>query len=82
MNKCVVCGKPSMKNVIVCSDNCQNISSKLFELNDKYFPTNGCDNCWGDLHNGCSDKCKEERKKSSEFGIDLWLIIRLIYPIN
>lgn len=25
-----------------------------------FAPTNGCENCWGDLHEGCSAKCKME----------------------
>jgi hypothetical protein len=80
MGACDVCGKPSLKNSIVCSDNCQNVRLKLFELEHKYTPTNGCDNCWGDLHQGCSDKCNREFSEALKFGKDLWSLIRVIYP--
>jgi len=78
--KCVVCGKPALKNSIVCSDHCQRVRLRLFKLGDKYFPTNGCENCWGDLHQGCTDECKEEFRKSGEFMGDLWSLVKLILP--
>jgi len=78
IRECVVCGKPAKKNIIVCSDHCQNIRLKIFELGDKYFPTNGCDNCWGDLHQGCTEQCKKEFKESGEFLGDLWSLTNLI----
>ena len=71
-----------MKNKVICSKRCGAIRLKLLELGRKYFPTNGCDNCWGDLHQGCSNKCRQEFSNSLEFGKDLWSIIRLIYPEN
>lgn len=77
---CDVCGKPSRENSIVCSKRCQDTRLKLFELERKYFPTNGCDNCWGDLHQDCTEQCKREFRESLEFGKDLWSLIRLIYP--
>ncbi len=43
----------------------------LVKLIGKYAPTNGCDNCWGDLHVGCTEQCKQEFKKASEFAIEL-----------
>lgn len=79
--KCEICQKPAAKNLVICSDNrCAEIRKKIFELKDKYTPTNGCVNCWGDLHSGCSEQCKREFSKSLEFGKDLWSIIRIIYP--
>ena len=33
---------------------------EINKLKHKYTPTNGCDNCWCDLHQGCSEKCKEK----------------------
>ena len=81
--ECVICKTEipiTMKNSIVCSDRCESIGNKLNDINKKYFPTNGCDNCWSDLHHGCSEKCNKEFADSLEFGQDLWSIIRLIYP--
>ena len=80
--KCEICGieVPREKNSVVCSDKCLAIRKRLFEIGDKYFPTNGCDNCWGDLHQGCSEQCQKEYRDSIKFGQDLWSIIRLIYP--
>ena len=69
-----------LKNSVVCSDRCSEIRQRLFNLQDKYFPTHGCDNCWGDLHQGCSEECKIERGSSFKFGKDLWDLIHLIYP--
>ena len=80
MGTCDVCGKPRMKNSIVCSNHCQQVRLKLFEIERKYFPTNGCDNCLGDLHHGCSDKCNREFREALKFGKDLWSLIRVIYP--
>ena len=76
--KCEVCKKEAMKNSIVCSDHCAEIRLKIIELDNKYFPTNGCDNCWGDLHNGCSQRCRNEFSQSLKFGRDLWDLTRLI----
>ena len=77
--KCEVWKKPAMENSIVCSDNCQEVRLKMFELGDKYYPTHGCDNCWSDSHTGCTEQCKKEFKESGEFGKDLWSLVRLIY---
>ena len=37
---------------------------KIMELSNniaiKYAPLHGCENCRGDLHQGCSDECKHE----------------------
>lgn len=77
--KCEVCKKnDALKNVVICSDRCEKIRQALFDLGKKYFPTNGCDNCWGDLHHGCSEQCKKEFSESLRFGQDLWKLTRLI----
>lgn len=80
--KCVVCQKllPLENNSIVCSDECQKIRLRMLELGNKYFPVNGCKNCWGDLRHGCSEKCRKEFREAGKFGQELWSIIRLIYP--
>jgi len=80
--KCEICNIEISreKNSVVCSEKCEAVRLKLFELGNKYFPTNGCDNCWGDLHSGCSEQCQKERKESMKFGTDLWSIINIIYP--
>jgi len=82
MLNCEICKKeiPREKNSVVCSEQCKNVRQKLFDIGTKYFPTHGCDNCWGDLHHGCSEQCKNEFGESIKFGQDLWSIIRLIYP--
>jgi len=76
--KCQICGRPARKNSIVCSDNCNDIRLLIMNLSNKYTPTNGCDNCWGDLHQGCTDKCKQEFKNSTEFIKELYNFIRLV----
>ena len=80
--KCEICHTEvdKEKNSVVCSDKCLEIRSKIFELIDKYFPTNGCDNCWGDLHGVCTEQCQKEFRESLEFGKDLWSLINIIYP--
>jgi len=52
---CEVCHIKIKKgtNRVVCSDKCSEIRSKVYEIIHKYKPTNGCDNCWGDLHYRC-----------------------------
>ena len=76
--KCEVCNKPALKNKVICSDHCAKIRLKLFELDDKYFPTHGCDNCLGDLREGCTDRCRREFEESRKFGKDLWSLVNLI----
>jgi len=76
--KCEVCGKPSKKNSVICSDHCAKIRLELFRLSDKYFPTHGCDNCLGDLHQGCTEECNEEFRKGREFFGDMWTFVKLI----
>jgi len=78
--KCEICGKTPMKNSVICSEKCKAVRLRIMEIGNKYFPTYGCDNCWGDLHEGCTEQCKKEFRESGEFGKDLWSIIRLIFP--
>ena len=75
--KCVVCEKEALKNKIICSEQCSEIRLKVFNLMDKYFPTNGCDNCWGDLGGRCSDECHKEFSNARKFGQDLWNLVIL-----
>ena len=78
---CEVCKKTeAIKNKVICSEHCGAVRLKVFELDRKYYPTNGCDNCWGDLHQGCSEQCKKEFSDSLAFGKDLWSLVRIIYP--
>lgn len=79
--KCEICQKEvKLKNSCVCSKRCSSIRAKLFELERKYFPTNGCENCLGDLHQGCTEQCNKEFRESLAFGTDLYSLIHLIYP--
>jgi predicted nucleic acid-binding Zn ribbon protein len=80
--KCEVCDKEISKkrHSVICSDRCGQIRLKIYKLIDKYFPVHGCDNCWGDLGQGCTEKCKKEFKDGHEFAQDLWSIINIIYP--
>lgn len=79
--KCEICRKEvKIHNSVVCGGKCIQIRQRLFDLEKKYFPTNGCDNCWGDLHQGCTEQCRKERGDSYKFGKDLWDLIHLIYP--
>ena len=78
--KCEVCKKEiELHNSVVCSDKCGEARKKIFEITDKYFPTYGCDNCWGDLCQGCSQKCKNERGARFKLSKDLWDLIHLIF---
>ena len=36
------------------------------EIVSRYVPDKGCDNCLGDLHQGCTDECKANWKLSNE----------------
>ena len=78
--KCQVCKKnDAKKNSIVCSEDCQKIRLGIHKLLEKYTPAHGCENCWGDLHQGCTDKCKEEIKNGCEFAVELYDIVRLAF---
>ena len=75
--KCQVCKtREAEPNSTVCGDVCNNARLGIIKLSNKYTPTNGCDNCWGDLHQGCTDKCKDEFRKSSEFVRELYHHVR------
>lgn len=75
---CAVCrSRNAEKNNIVCSDKCNEIRLRIIKLTSKYTPTNGCDNCWGDLHQGCTNKCKEEFKVAGEFVKELYELVRV-----
>ena len=76
--QCDVCDKERADNSVVCSDNCSTIRKMIFDLEKEYFPTNGCDNCLGDLHNGCSEQCKKEFRESMKFGTKLWELVHYI----
>ena len=75
--KCQVCKiNEAEPNSIVCGDKCNNARLEIIRLTNKYTPTNGCENCRGDLRQGCTEKCKDEIKKSREFGIELYSLVR------
>ena len=76
--QCDVCDKERAKNLCICSDNCAKIRRMIFDLTEDYFPTNGCDNCWGDLNQGCSEQCKKEFSESLKFGTKLWKLVHFI----
>ena len=76
--KCVVCEKPALENLVVCSEHCQKIRLRILKLIDKYFPTPGCENCRGDLHQGCTEKCQKEFSEMGKFAKDLWFLVSLI----
>jgi hypothetical protein len=79
--KCQICGieVPCELNSVVCSDKCADIRLKVFELVNKYYPSSGCPNCWGDLHQSCTDVCKKETHDGYLFATDLWSLVRMIY---
>ena len=75
--KCQVCKiNEAEPNSIVCGDRCNNARLEIIRLTNKCTPTNGCANCWGDLHQGCTEKCKDEFKKSGEFVGELYSLVR------
>ena len=76
--KCEVCRKEAIENKVICSEHCQKVRLMIFELIDKYFPSHGCDNCWGDLHGKCSDQCNKEFREGHKFAVDLWNLVFLI----
>ena len=80
--KCVICTNDSLENSVVCSDDCQKVRLQIFSLTDKYTPTHGCDNCWGDLGIGCSTKCRQEFKAMGKFSTDMWSLVHLITKHN
>lgn len=75
---CAVCRlRNAEKNSIVCSDKCNEIRLRIIQLTSKYTPTNGCNNCGGDLHQGCTNKCKEEFKVAGGFVKELYGLVRM-----
>ena len=43
------------------------LRSELVNLAYKIIPLpSGCSNCWGDLHEGCTDECRRSRDEHSE----------------
>lgn len=79
--KCEICKVevPKELNSIVCSDRCNSVRLKMIELTSKYFLTKGCDNCHGDLHQGCTNECKTEFANAYKFVTDLHSLLYLIY---
>jgi len=75
--KCEICEKPALKNSVICSNKCSKIRLKRLEIMDKYAHPNGCENCWGDLHQGCAVQCQREFQRYGELGQDLWELIKL-----
>lgn len=82
--KCEICNGelPIELNSVVCAGKCSDVRKKYIEIGSKFFPSTGCENCHGDLHQGCSDECKESSRKSHEFYKDIWSLIKIIYPDN
>lgn len=74
--KCNICDKSANKNSIVCSDECNDIRLLIISMSFEYVPTNGCDNCWGDLRQGCTLKCREESKRAAKFTRQLRSLIK------
>jgi hypothetical protein len=52
-----------------------NIEEVKNNIVDKYAPRNGCENCLGDLHEGCSDECNAEFRKARELREELSKLI-------
>ncbi len=74
--KCEVCDSLAQKNSVVCSENCKELRLQILRMISRCCPSNGCENCWSDLHQGCSEQCKQESRKTSAFSRDLWTLIR------
>lgn len=75
---CEICTNEAQKNLVICSEKCKQIRQALIDIERDYFPTHGCDNCWGDLHQGCSEQCKKEFQESLKFGTRLWKLVHSI----
>jgi len=77
--KCKVCKiNEAETGSIVCSDECNEKRLTIIELSNIFTPTNGCDNCWGDLGQGCTEECKKEFRVSGEFIKALYSLVRNI----
>lgn len=78
-NVCDVCGEERAENLVICeSEKCAVARLLAYHISDKYFPTRGCDNCWGDLHRGCDESCQQEFRDSLKFGKDLWILVHYL----
>lgn len=76
---CDVCDKERAENRVICdSEKCSVARLLAYAIDDKYFPTRGCDNCWGDLGRGCEDRCRDEHRASLKFGQDLWVLVHYL----
>lgn len=81
--KCAVCKiNEARANFITCSDRCDKIRLEIRRLTNKHAPTHGCDNCLGDLHQGCSAECKIEFKNSHEFTKELYALVRVAFTVS
>lgn len=80
---CQICGEsvPRSLNSVVCGERCKTTRLAILDMGRKFFPCNGCENCWGDLHGRCSARCVGEFKASGAFMRDLWALVRTIYPV-
>ncbi len=58
------------------------LNKSLIKFAAKYAPTNGCDNCWGDLHIGCTDQCIEEFRKAGNLAIELRTFVGEFFDIK
>jgi hypothetical protein len=77
--KCYVCKiKEAKSGSTVCSERCHEISLLIRRLADICTPTPGCENCLGDLHQGCTDKCRSEFKLSYYFVSELYKLVRTV----
>lgn len=76
---CDVCDKSRANNKVICdSEKCSIARLLAYNIDSKYFPSRGCDNCWGDLGTGCSDTCRQEHRESLRFGQDLWVLVHYL----
>jgi len=78
MINCEVCGKPALKNVVICSKRCEKVRLYVYKLIDKYFPLHGCSNCWEDLGGRCTDECRKEFQAGREFADDIWSLVKML----
>ena len=74
---CVACGKETRQDMLVCSEQCEAVRYKVLELADTYCPTKGCENCWGDLHQGCSVRCRHDFEDYAQFVKQLWALLMM-----
>lgn len=80
---CKICNVEEAKNnSIVCSDDCTEIRLLMIKLVNICAPTNGCDNCWGDLGGGCTEKCKREFENSGKFAKELYSLVQSTLKIT